>query len=191
MPNCRQGVFFYVWAVSASFLLFHWGCSGFDAHELELLKKDDPRFSGMVEKKDELSLEMNLLKEDLLKRKSEMEEKTRSLRDAFRQGMESQTARINEIQESLGTNKGAYRAEAAALHKALEARREESKEVEKAIEHVRDILFNKSTLGIGGDELKQWESRLKELEARQPPLREEIERLSAETSLMKKKIRYL
>ena len=167
------------------------GCSQQSREELELLKKEDPRFQNAVALKSEADQEIAALRTELARRKTEFDAKVGALRAVYGEEAGRIGAEVKSLQAKAELGRAAYRTELSDLSRTLEAKKNRSQELRGAYEDLRELLGKRGPIGLSSAESQSWEAKKKDLQKKIDELGVEIQRIESEIALKRRKLKYL
>lgn len=166
-------------------------CEARNGEELELLKKDDTSFQGMVSSRAAAMQEIGTLKEELAGYKAALDKKTRELKASYDQEAARIGGQVKILEAKLAANRDLYKQEIAELSLLLEGKKKQAAELARALKDLDDVLKSKAPLNLSTAESQGWEARREDIKGKITAIGEEISKLTGQIALKRRKLKYL
>lgn len=159
--------------------------------ELERLVKEDPAFKQMIVQRDQAHAQINLIKDDLLKKKQVMDNAVEKMRGQYDLYAKGQNRKIEQYRATVEANRVRLKSEIEKAQIQIETQETELGGYQKTLTDVKGALKESKGITLSTQEKKKWEERFAMLQEKIRPLSEEIQELKLQIRLKKQKISYL
>ena len=167
------------------------GCFQESPEELDRLTKEDPAFKQMIQLRDQTRSQIQLIKDDLLNRKKQVDAQVEKLRGEYDATAKAQNKKIELLRAAIEQNHDLLQKNMDMEAASLQSKQEEFGGYQKTLSDVRKVLQESKGISFSKAERQKWEERILMLSEKMRPLSEEIQELKLQIRLKKQKIRYL
>ena len=167
------------------------GCSSYGPEELDRLTKEDPNFKQMIVTRDQMRVQMRLIKEDMLEKKKAMDAQTDKLRAQYDAMAKLENAKIEKCQAVIDSSRALLKHEIEIDEARLDTKRTEFEGYRKTLSDVQRVLKESKGITFSAQEKQKWQEKVLLLSEKLRPLQEEIEDLNLQIRLKKRKISFL
>jgi hypothetical protein len=171
--------------------VFLGGCLQESPEELERLTKEDPVFKQMILARNQAHQQIQLIREDLLFRKKQLDVQMERLRADYDAVAKAQNAKIGQMRASIETNRESIKKDIEASSASLLEKSAELEGYQRTLSDVRKVLNESKGISLSKTERQKWEERILMLSEKMRPLSEEIQELRIRIRLKKQKIQFL
>lgn len=166
-------------------------CQSTDPAELELLKRDDPGFRNLMAVQDEMELRIRDLKKEIADQEAAADSKISQIKNQLESETDVRKKMIEQIESELKDTRSNFAEDVERTAETLQAKEELVKNLSSALEHAKSILDQAETLGLTDLEIKDWQNRITALTERFSATSAEVANLQDQTSLKRRKLKYL
>ena len=177
--------------VCTLFCLILAGCAPQSPEELDRLIKEDAAFKQMIVARDQAHVQISLVKQDLLARKTLVDSQVDKLRADYDATAKAANKKIEQLQAAIATNRDLLKHEIDLAAAEVEAKQGELGGYQKTLSDVQKVLHESKGITLSKTERQKWEERILMLSEKMRPLIDEIGELKLQIRLKKQKIQYL
>ena len=167
------------------------GCSSYGPEELDRLMKEDSGFRQMIVARDQMHVQMRLIKEDLLAKKEALDSQIDKLRAEYDATAKLQNQKIEKYQAAIDANRSLMKKDIEIAESRLEAKQTEVEGYNKTLLDIKKVLKESKGITFSAQEKQRWEEKILLLSEKIRPLRDEVEDLNLQIRLKKRKISFL
>lgn len=183
---------FFKQVISVFFIcLYVWGCSAQAPEELDRLIKEDPQFKQMISSRDQIHLEKERIKNDILLKKEALDSQIAKLRDQYDTYSRTQKLRAEKLQLIIDNYREQLKKDIEVADTSLAAKEKELEGYQKTMEDLNRVLNQGQGIKPSSQDKKRWEEHILMLSEKIRPLADQIQELKLQIRLKKQKIGFL
>ena len=167
------------------------GCAQESPEELDRLTKEDPVFKQMIQLRDQTRAQIQVIKDDLLNRKKQLDAQVEKLRGDYDAIAKAQNKKIEQLRGAIEQNRDLLKKNMEFESASLEGKQGELDGYQKTLSDVRKVLHEGKGISLSKTERQKWEERILMLSEKMRPLLDEIQELKLQIRLKKQKVQYL